>query len=74
MKGLMSELGRPYDYAPELLRYGHSTKKSDLYQLGLVLYFLYVGLPALSSLDGPDQIVPLLRLLLRGLIWLPLFY
>jgi hypothetical protein len=45
-------IGRDYDYAPELVTKGHTTRRSDIYQVGLVLYYLYTGKSALSSRDG----------------------
>jgi len=45
-------IGRDYDYAPEMLTQGHTSKKSDIYQVGLILYFCTTGYVALSNLDG----------------------
>jgi len=33
-----------------------TTKRSDLYQFGLILYFLYTGQPALSPTDGKNVV------------------
>jgi len=47
-------IGRDYDYAPELVMRGHTTKQSDIYQIGLCLYWLYKGSLALSPKDGSN--------------------
>jgi len=47
-----SFIGRDYDYAPELLTQNGTTKYSDLYQIGLILYFCVTGEVAISSEDG----------------------
>jgi hypothetical protein len=49
-------IGRDYDYCPELVTKGHTTKRSDIYQLGLVLYHLYTGKHALSPNDGNNVV------------------
>ena len=46
-------IGREYDYAPELINQGFTSRQSDLYQVGLVLYFLNRGTPAVGKNDGP---------------------
>ena len=48
--------GRDYDYCPELVTKGHTTKRSDIYQLGLVLYHVYTGEHALSASDGNNVV------------------
>jgi len=45
-------IGRDYDYAPEMLTLGHTSKKSDIYQVGLILFFCTTGQVALSNSDG----------------------
>jgi len=47
-----SFIGRNYDYAPELLNEYCTTKKSDLYQVGLILYYCATGRAAISEDDG----------------------
>jgi len=47
-----SFIGRNYDYAPELLTEECTTKLSDLYQVGLILYFCMTGKAAISEEDG----------------------
>jgi serine/threonine protein kinase len=47
-------IGRDYDYAPELVMRGHTTKQSDIYQIGLCLFWLYKGSLALSPKDGSN--------------------
>lgn len=47
-----SFIGRNYDYAPELLTEYCTTKLSDLYQVGLILYFCLTGKAAISEEDG----------------------
>lgn len=51
----VSFIGRDYDYAPELLNQGHTSKKSDIYQLGLILYFCLTGKAAITTQDGPSS-------------------
>eukprot|EP01126_Amoeba_proteus_P008219 TRINITY_DN13021_c0_g2_i3.p1 TRINITY_DN13021_c0_g2~~TRINITY_DN13021_c0_g2_i3.p1 ORF type:complete len:589 (-),score=117.83 TRINITY_DN13021_c0_g2_i3:143-1909(-) len=46
-------IGRDYDYAPELLTSHVTSKQSDIYQVGLILFFLRTGRLAISSADGP---------------------
>jgi len=46
-------IGRDYDYAPEMLLKGHTSKPSDLYQFGNILFFAVTGQSTLSSQDGP---------------------
>jgi hypothetical protein len=41
---------------PELVTKGHTTKRSDIYQLGLVLYHIYTGQHALSANDGNNVV------------------
>eukprot|EP01090_Pellita_catalonica_P007745 TRINITY_DN18342_c0_g1_i1.p1 TRINITY_DN18342_c0_g1~~TRINITY_DN18342_c0_g1_i1.p1 ORF type:complete len:428 (-),score=44.11 TRINITY_DN18342_c0_g1_i1:75-1358(-) len=47
-----TNIGREYDVAPELILHGYTTQQSDVYQLGLVLYYLYTGKHALGAADG----------------------
>lgn len=49
-------IGRDYDYCPELVTKGHTTKRSDIYQCGLVLYHIYTGKHALSAKDGNNVV------------------
>lgn len=42
----------PLDVAPELILAGYTTHQSDIYQMGLILYYLYKGVPALGKEDG----------------------
>jgi hypothetical protein len=37
------------DYAPELVTEGFTSRQSDIYQLGLVLFFLHTGQPAVTK-------------------------
>mmetsp|Transcript_13520 Transcript_13520/g.23368 ORF Transcript_13520/g.23368 Transcript_13520/m.23368 type:complete len:413 (-) Transcript_13520:109-1347(-) len=55
-KAAVTFIGRDYDYAPELVTKGHTTKRSDIYQCGLVLYHLYTGKHVLSSKDGSNVV------------------
>jgi len=48
-----TRIGRDYDVAPELIAKGYTTHQSDIYQLGLMLYYLYTGNQALNKEDGP---------------------
>lgn len=45
-------VGRVYDVAPELMRDGYTTAQSDIYQVGLILFHLLAGKPALRPTDG----------------------
>eukprot|EP01126_Amoeba_proteus_P021537 TRINITY_DN2189_c0_g1_i2.p1 TRINITY_DN2189_c0_g1~~TRINITY_DN2189_c0_g1_i2.p1 ORF type:complete len:240 (+),score=42.69 TRINITY_DN2189_c0_g1_i2:429-1148(+) len=47
-----SKIGRDFDFAPELLTYGYTNKQSDLYQIGLILYFCLTGKCVISWEDG----------------------
>jgi len=47
-----SIVGRDWDYCPELVTEGHATKKSDLYQTGIVLYYCLTGEMAIGASDG----------------------
>jgi serine/threonine protein kinase len=47
-----SQAGRFYEVAPEFLVTRQLTPLSDLYQLGLVMYFVRTGKMALSEVDG----------------------
>jgi len=47
-----SIVGRDWDYSPELVTKKVASKKSDLYQLGLILYYCLTGEAAISSFDG----------------------
>lgn len=47
-----TDIGRSYSVAPELVRSGYTTAQSDIYQLGLILYHLYTGEPAITPADG----------------------
>lgn len=71
-----TNIGRPYDVAPELVTMGYTTQQSDIYQLGLVLYYLYTGAPALGPEDGssPDAIIGGVARLRAEAIGTPLGY
>ncbi len=45
-------IGREYDVAPELHARGYTTAQSDVYQVGLILYHVLTGRPALRDTDG----------------------
>ena len=47
-----SQVGRAFEISPELVREGYTTPQSDIYQVGLILYHLNAGVPALSDADG----------------------
>lgn len=52
----VTSIGRDYDYAPELVTQGATTFRSDIYQVGLIIFFLITGGPALSAhQDGPSH-------------------
>jgi serine/threonine protein kinase len=48
-----TNVGRAFDVAPELVAAGYTTIQSDIYQVGLVLYFLHTGRSAIGPEDGP---------------------
>lgn len=48
----MTFIGREFDYAPELVNHGYTSRQSDIYQMGLLLFFLYRGESAVSKTDG----------------------
>lgn len=50
-----TRIGRNYDIAPDLHLDGYTTHQSDLYQLGLAMYFVHTGSEALSPADGPPR-------------------
>ncbi|MEI7511900.1 MAG: protein kinase family protein [Candidatus Uhrbacteria bacterium] len=50
-----TRIGRAYDVAPDLHLEGYSTHQSDLYQVGLAMYFMYQGREALSQADGAPR-------------------
>ena len=50
-------IGRAFDVAPELVTLGYTSQQSDIYQTGLLLFYLLTGEPAISSSDGPAQTV-----------------
>lgn len=50
-----TRIGRGYDMAPELAILGYTTLQSDIYQLGLILYYMVVGREALGPVDGPTR-------------------
>lgn len=52
-----TQIGREFDIAPELDREGFTSYQSDIYQLGLALYFLLTGTPALGPEDGNARAV-----------------
>jgi serine/threonine protein kinase len=45
-------IGRDFDYAPELYTSHVTSKQSDIYQVGLITYFIRTGKLAISSADG----------------------
>jgi serine/threonine protein kinase len=47
--------------APEVAAEGYSTKQSDLYQLGLMLYEMMTGEPAVDPTSGYDGLVAQIR-------------
>jgi len=47
--------------APELIAGGYSTKQSDLYQLGLLMYFMHTGQAAIDTSAGYDSMVAEIR-------------
>jgi len=47
----MTKIGRDYDYAPELI-YSGATRRSDIYQIGLILYFCFTGYGCFGPKDG----------------------
>lgn len=47
--------------APEVLAGGYTTKQSDLYQLGLLLFYMHTGEQALDFSVGYDEIVEQIR-------------
>jgi serine/threonine-protein kinase len=47
--------------APELIRGGYSTKQSDLYQLGLLMYFMHTGESAIDAGYDYDQMLAQIR-------------
>lgn len=51
----LTSIGRDYDYAPELVTQGATSYRSDIYQVGLIVYFLICGQSALSAQDGPSH-------------------
>jgi serine/threonine protein kinase len=53
-----SDVGRDFDVAPELYQLGYTSFQSDLYQVGLALYYCLTGTPALGRADGePEQAI-----------------
>lgn len=53
-----SHVGRAFEISPELLQLGYTSFQSDLYQVGLILYFCLTGEPALGPQDGePEQAI-----------------
>lgn len=46
--------------APEILESGYTSKQSDLYQLGLVLYWMLAGEPAIAPGARYEEIVPMI--------------
>ncbi len=47
--------------APEVAAGGYSTKQSDLYQLGLLMYHMHTGEPAIDTSQGYERIVQQIR-------------
>lgn len=47
--------------APEVAAGGYTTKQSDLYQLGLLMYFMHTGEPAIDFSLGYEEIVSQIR-------------
>jgi hypothetical protein len=56
--GVVTQASQPtiQGNCPELVTKGHTTKRSDIYQLGLVLYHIYTGQHALSANDGNNVV------------------
>lgn len=52
-----SNVGRDFDLAPELVQLGYTSFQSDLYQLGLALYYSLTGSPAIGRSDGEPEAV-----------------
>jgi serine/threonine protein kinase len=50
-----TRIGRLYDVAPDLHLDGYTTHQSDLYQIGLAMYFVHQGVEVLSAKDGPPR-------------------
>jgi serine/threonine-protein kinase len=50
-----TNVGRAFDVAPELICGGYTSIQSDLYQVGLLLYFLLTGTVAVGAHDGPVE-------------------
>ncbi|HVU64771.1 MAG TPA: serine/threonine-protein kinase [Phycisphaerales bacterium] len=57
LRGRHAAAGTPGYIAPESLHGIEATVRSDIYQLGLVLYELFAGRPAYVSEDGEDLIL-----------------
>lgn len=47
--------------APEVAAGGYSTKQSDLYQLGLLMYSMHTGEPAIDTARGYEDVVRQIR-------------
>ncbi len=47
--------------APELIQGGYSTRQSDLYQLGLLMYHMHTGQNAIDTTGGYESIVAQIR-------------
>ena len=50
-----SDVGRGFDVAPELYQLGYTSFQSDLYQVGLALYYCLTGRPAIDKDDGDPE-------------------
>ena len=55
--GVRPDLVQHRIMAPEILAGGYSTKQSDLYQLGLLMFFMHTGEMAVDTTQGYDFIV-----------------
>lgn len=56
-RGVRPDLVQHRIMAPEILAGGYSTKQSDLYQLGLLMYLMHTGEVAVDTSQGYDFIV-----------------
>lgn len=52
-----TRIGRGFDVAPELVTLKYTSQQSDIYQTGLLLYYLLTGKPAISLGDGDASVV-----------------
>jgi serine/threonine-protein kinase len=50
-----TRIGRAYDMAPELIKYGYTSEQSDVYQAGLCMYYMATGRAAVGPADGTRE-------------------